>query len=135
MLTAYPVSARAGAPHAARPVSWLDLLDPTNEEKASVESRYGLKLPSRKALSEVESSSRVSEEHGVLFLSMPIVSHASALDEAPSPIGFVLSKDLLVTIRYTQLRAFDKVAAEFSKEDGRGTSVDALPDSSKRWWI
>jgi magnesium transporter len=107
-------------------VSWLDLLNPTDEERAGVEARYGLKLPSRHQLSEVESSSRVSEKNGVLFLSMPIVAHASALDEPPSPVGFVLSKDVLVTIRYTQLLSFETVAARFSTADGRGTSVEAF---------
>jgi len=126
MLTAYPASEHAEASRAAREVSWLDLLNPTAEERAGVESRYGLKLPSRQELSEVESSSRVSEKNGVLFLSMPIVSHAGALDQPPSPVGFVLSKDLLVTIRYTQLRSFDTVAAKFSKDDGRPTSVEAF---------
>ena len=80
MLTAYPASGHAEASAAARDVSWLDLVNPTNEEEASVESRYGLKLPSRQELSEVESSSRVSEKNGVLFLNMPTVSHMSGLD-------------------------------------------------------
>src|SRR5215470_14731974 len=114
MLTAYPASARVDA-HNARKASWLDLIDPTQEERASVQREYRLKLPSREDLSEVESSSRISEENGVLFLSMPIVSHARAFEEAPSPIGFVLSKDILVTIRYTQLRSFDVAAAKFCK--------------------
>src|SRR5262249_33022625 len=82
--------------------------------------------PSREELSEVESSSRISEEKGVLFLSMPIVSHAHAFEEAPSPIGFVLSKDVLVTIRYTQLRSFDAAAAKFSKSDTGGSGVEAF---------
>jgi magnesium transporter len=125
MLTAYPAFAHAEA-HAARKVSWLDLLDPTPEERSIVESDYGLKLPSREDLSEVESSSRISEENGVLFLSMPIASHARAFEEAPSPIGFVLSKDVLVTIRYTKLRSFDAAAARFSKSDTRRSSVDAF---------
>lgn len=135
MLTAYPAftptlpSAAGGGgkgAHAARKVSWLDLLDPTQEERASVESNYGLELPSREELSEVESSSRISEENGVLFLSIPVISHAHAVEEAPSPIGFVLSKDLLVTIRYTQLRSFDMVATKFSKKDACGSSVEAF---------
>jgi len=127
MLTAYPASSgRADASPAALGVSWLDLLNPTDEERAGVESRYGLRLPSRQELSEVESSSRVSEKSGVLFLSMPIVAHANALDEPPSPVGFVLSKDLLVTIRYTPLLSFDTVAAKFSTAVGRGTGVEAF---------
>jgi magnesium transporter len=136
MLTAYPAYAptlpsakgggKGGGVHTAPKVSWLDLLDPTNEERTSVERNYGLKLPSREELSEVESSSRISEENGVLFLSMPIVSHVHAIEEAPSPIGFVLSKEVLITIRYTQLRSFDAAAAKFSKSDVRGSSVDAF---------
>jgi magnesium transporter len=125
MLTAYSAAARDEAAHTARKV-WLDLLDPTNEERASVESKFGLALPSREELSEVESSSRISEENGVLFLSMPIVSHAHAFDEAPSPVGFVLTRDVLVTIRYMQLRSFDTVAAKFSKNDAPGSSVETF---------
>src|SRR5499433_3077987 len=137
MLTAYPASTptlpspasgggKGGGVHAAHKVSWLDLLDPTPEERSIVESDCGLKLPSRHDLSEVESSSRIAEENGVLFLSMPIVSHARALEDAPSPIGFVLSKNVLVTIRYTQLRSFDAAAAKLSKNDTRASSVDAF---------
>jgi magnesium transporter len=107
-------------------VSWIDLLHPTNEERASVEASYGLSLPSREELSEVELSSRISEKNGVLFLSMPTVSHVGGLDQAPSPLGFVLSKNLLVSIRYTQLHSFDTVAAKYSKVDGHFSSVDTF---------
>jgi magnesium transporter len=126
MLTTYPAVAREEALHATRKVLWIDLLDPTDEEKASVETDFGLQLPYRRELSEVESSSRISEKDGVLFLSMPIVANARALDEEPSPIGFVLSKDMLVTIRYTQLRSFETVAAKFSKNEPPGSGVEAF---------
>jgi magnesium transporter len=137
MLTAYPASAptppfqasgkgKGGGTQAARKTSWLDLLDPTEDERAGVESKYGVKLPSREELSEVESSSRVAQENGVLFLSVPFVSHGRGVDEPLSPIGFVLSKDVLVTIRYTQLRSFDTVAAKFSKSDARASSVEVF---------
>ena|SRR5438132_1311789 len=105
MLTAYPRSEDAEALTAARKVSWLDLLNPTEEERASVESKYGLKLPSREELSEVELSSRISESDGVLYLSIPTITHVKALDQPPSPVGFVLSRDLLVTTHYTPLRS------------------------------
>ena len=125
MLTTYPAAAREETLHVTRKVLWIDLLDPTNEEKASVETKFGLELPSRRELSEVESSSRISEKDGGLFLSMPVVANARALDEEPSPIGFVLSKDVLVTIRYMQLRLFQTAAAKFSKNEPPGSSVEA----------
>jgi magnesium transporter len=101
MLTAYPARESAEPAPVARAVLWLDLLDPTKEERAEVESKLALALPSREQLSEVESSSRTSEDDGVLFLSMPIFSASRVLDEAPSPIRFVLSSNMLVTIWYT----------------------------------
>ena len=106
MLTAYPRSEDAATLSAARKVWWLDLLNPTEEERASVESKYGLKLPSREELSEVELSSRISESDGVLYLSIPTITNVKALDQPPSPVGFVLSRDLLVTTHYTPLRSF-----------------------------
>jgi magnesium transporter len=126
MLTAYQASHRTEASLTSGKVLWFDLLEPTNEERARVESKVGLKLPLREELSEVESSSRVSEEDGVLFLNVPIVSHARALDETPAPVGFVLSKDVLVTIRYMPLRSFETVAAKLSKNDAPATSAEVF---------
>ena len=54
MLTAYTTSEHTEAPNASATVSWIDLMQPTNEERASVEGGYGLKLPSREELSQVE---------------------------------------------------------------------------------
>jgi magnesium transporter len=48
------------------------------------------------------------------------------LDQGPSPLGFVLSKNLLVTIRYVRLRSFDAVAEKCSKVDGSRSSVDTF---------
>ena len=106
--------------------AWIDLMHPTSEERASVEATYGLKLPSREELSGVELSSRISVKNGILFLSMPTVSHMSGLDQAPSPLGFVLSKSVLITIRFAQLHAFDTVAEKCSQDHGSFTGVEAF---------
>jgi magnesium transporter len=122
MLTVHPASpnAKTGARAA-----WLDLVDPTPDEQSLVENDFGFSLPSRDDLSEVESSSRIGEENGVLFMSVPVAAHGRAWDEAPSPIGFVLSKDVLVTIRYSPSRSFDNAAARFARCD-TGSSTEAF---------
>jgi magnesium transporter len=125
MLTAHPVLDDT-AGQAAGKIAWIDLLDPTPDERAIVENDYGFRLPSRDDLSEVESSSRVAEENGVLFMSVPIASHGHEGDEAPSPIGFVLSKDVLVTIRYAPSRAFDAAAAKFTRCAPHRSSAEAF---------
>jgi Mg2+ and Co2+ transporter CorA len=69
MLTTYPTVQDLKAGNG----TWIDLLNPTNDEVARVESALHLKLPSQEELSEIESSSRLSEKAEVLFLSMPVV--------------------------------------------------------------
>src|SRR4029079_2450925 len=104
--------------------SWFDLSDPTQEERSSVERVTGLKLPTREQMSEVESSSRVSIENGVLYLSVPGVIHVDDAEEMPSPVGFILSPDALVTIRYARLHSFDQVTAKL-RQDGNGVITSA----------
>jgi magnesium transporter len=126
MLTSYPTPGREDGSLPASKVYWIDLLRPTEDERTHVEDNYHLQLPSREELSEVELSSRVSEENGVLFLNMPTVTYMSGIDHPPSPLGFVLSKDILVTIRYTELRAFETVAKKCAKDGAQMTSLETF---------
>src|SRR6185503_5094539 len=91
-------------------VIWIDLVDPTADEKAFVERRSGLRVPSIEALSEIESSSRLIADDGVIYLSMPLVAHGDTSDPTLVPIGFVLSQNLLVTVRFAEHSVFDAVA-------------------------
>ena len=106
-MTVQPVSSRG---------AWVDLVNPTAADIHKVELEYGLALPSREELSEVELSSRVSEKNGVLFLNMPAVSRGGSPHEPSSPLGFILSRDVLVTVRYAALRSFDSVAKKMASE-------------------
>ena len=76
-------------------VIWIDLLNPTEDEKAFVESRSGLRVPTFEALSEIESSSRLIVDHGVIYLSTPIVAQGDTADYHSSPAGFILAPNLL----------------------------------------
>jgi magnesium transporter len=92
---------------------WIDLLEGTPEEIRNVEAILGSAVPSRWALSEIEPSNRLRMRNEVLFMSMPSVSHRGLADPAVAPLGFVLSADRLITVRFTPLPAFDAVAAKF----------------------
>ena len=48
------------------------------------------------------------------------------MDEAPTPLGFMLSKDYLVTVRYTALHSFDAVAAKFARPDAPQTGAETF---------
>ena len=105
---------------------WLDLLDPTPAERAEAESLTGLALPTREHLSEIESSSRLRRKDDVLTMSMPMVALLDARPRGLAPIGFVLTRNSLVTLRFSPLTAFDEVARQFDPADASDRPTCAL---------
>ena len=91
-------------------VVWLDLVQPSPQEVAFVERATKLRLPTLEELSEIESSSRLRAEDGVLYLSAPLVHRAIANQPETTPVGFVLTPEMLITVRFEQLMAFDNFA-------------------------
>jgi magnesium transporter len=114
MLTVY--LSEPEAPGVAAKPFWIDLLQPTDEERTSVATEHGLRIPTREQLEEIESSSRLRAEGQVLTLSMPLVVPPEATSDAlPAPLGFILSPALLVTTRYTPVSGFADVTARIEK--------------------
>lgn len=105
-----PRHALTPGPHEASDAVWIDLFDATEEERALAERISGLRVPARTELSEIERSSRLASHDGVLSLSTPMVSKSQGQRPMLSPLGFVLSRERLLTIRYEPLRAFDAFA-------------------------
>jgi magnesium transporter len=113
MLTAYRAP---GTPDAVVKPIWIDLLQPTPEERGRIASDYGLRIPSREALQEIETSSRLQAEGQVLTLSMPL-SVPEERSDLPAPLGFILSPSLLVSVRFIEMPAFADVRARLGKSD------------------
>jgi magnesium transporter len=91
-------------------LAWVDLYNPTNAEIAKACTDYRLDIPPREQLEEIEFSSRLQYEDGAFTISIPVTPHAKNGDEdVTSPLGFVLTKDLLVTIRFAELHTFDAI--------------------------
>jgi len=95
-------------------VFWIDLLQPTAQEMARVETEFGIKVPARETLDEIESSSRLRVDGDQLCLSMPYYAQHDVIDATPTPLGFVLSADVLVTVRFTELQSFSNVSRDFA---------------------
>ena len=102
---------------------WIDLLEPTDEEKAFVESRTHIQVPSIDALSEIEASSRLQVDRGVIYLSMPILARSDTPEAFLSPVGFILSPNVLVTVRFAKLSTFDQVAEQIHHDPSLATHV------------
>lgn len=120
MLQAYRTDTDGGSP------LWFDLTDPTAEEIAQV-AESGVQVPSRSALEEIESSSRLRASGRMLYLSMPLAVHDGTPRLSPLPLGFVLSPDVLVTIRYSPLHVFNDLHALLEREP-RSSSAAIFTD-------
>ena len=115
------------APHAdtTRAPVWLDLVNGSEAERSLAERMTHLVLPDKEALAEIESSSRLNAEGSVLRLSMPIAYRDNDGGSRISPLGFVVTPDHLVTLRFADLPVFDRFAERYATL-GPGNSVAAL---------
>ena len=86
---------------------WIDLLQPTAEEIARVSAATGLRVPTESQVSEIESSSRLAFEGGAFYLSAPLVAVDADGEHELSPVGFVLSSRVLLTLHFVPLAAFE----------------------------
>jgi magnesium transporter len=112
MLTFYRRAGRGETPADLRTAdlppetAWIDLFRPDPDEVAFVERNTGLSVPAVGELSEIESSSRLRSEDGALYLSMPLVYGAFGDEPRSTPVGFVLTAERLITVRFEELRSF-----------------------------
>jgi magnesium transporter len=100
---------------------WWDLVNPEAEEKLDLQNRLGLEFPSKDEMQEIEISSRLYSEDGGHFMTALIPSCTDTDDPVIQPITFVLSNHRVVTIRYTEPRAFTTFSQRAEKS-GSGLS-------------
>ena len=98
-------------------VLWIDMLQPTGEQKRFVEQYLGTEIQSRAEAEEIESSSRFSEEGGAIFANTNFLSPAD--DEMlMDAVSFILVNGVLATIREIPLRSLNTLQLK----------MQALPD-------
>jgi magnesium transporter len=113
------------SPHPESGAVWLDLVDPTEAERAAAERLTGLRVPSHEEIAEIESSSRIFTENGAAYLSMPYSLLSVDRHPTATSAGFVLSEKHLLTLRFETLPAFETYAEAFCHV-GRISSAEAF---------
>lgn len=111
-------------------VLWIDLLQPTGEQKRAVEAFLGTEIQSRAEAEEIESSSRFYEENGTIFANTNFLS-PSGDGMLMDPVSFILSGSVLTTVREIPLRSLDQLQLKIQalpKEfpDGFTTFVEIM---------
>jgi magnesium transporter len=108
---------------AAAPL-WLDLLDPSDAERAQAEALLGAQLPTRDQTSALELSSRMRAEASTLRLNLPAFVRADDGLGAMTPLALVLTQRQLASVRYGHSQAFDLVDHAMRDADAPDGSVD-----------
>lgn len=101
--------AETGSVDALRKAIWIDLQNATPEEIDRVQQATALQIPTQADVSEIETSSRLANRNGALYLSMTLIKFS---DDGPRTVsaGFVLSPDRLITVRFAPNKLFDMCA-------------------------
>ncbi|MGH6841023.1 MAG: CorA family divalent cation transporter, partial [Methylocella sp.] len=107
-------------------VNWIDVLRPDPQEIAFLERALEIVIPTLETLSEIETSSRLRSKNDWLYLSIPMIRRADGFMPALSPLGFVLSKDVLLTVRFKQMKAFDDAPEILSRCPAQAGGPGAL---------
>ena len=89
-------------------VLWIDILEPTGEEKRATEIFLGTEIQSRDQTEEIESSSRFSEDEMGIYANTYFLSPTG--DEMSSdPVSFIITDHTLTTLRDIPLRSFEQL--------------------------
>ncbi len=85
---------------------WIDLYDPTPEERQAVNNTLGLDLPTRADMEEIEVSSRLYAENNALYMTLLVLANSGTESPVAGTVTFVLVRNTLVTIRYVEPQPF-----------------------------
>ncbi|MBL8565860.1 MAG: magnesium transporter CorA family protein [Hyphomicrobiaceae bacterium] len=131
MLTAYENStgaliARKSLDELTSKPVWIDLLFPTAEEDAAVEKLVGISIPTRAEMREIESSNRLYQEQGAVFMTALVGHSLESGTPQFSSVTYILAGDQLVTVRYSEPRAFPLYLARVEKGEATFHSSAAV---------
>src|ERR1700722_3843522 len=131
MLIAYPPDPSGNTKLADS--TWVDLIDRTSVERAAFEDAFGMRVPAQDELGEIEATSRLQVENGALYMTAPLIFASGGEPWLPVPTGFVLSKQVLMTLRSGKSAAFDCAAKElwsqkFEPSNAFATVLEELVD-------
>jgi len=93
-------------------VIWIDMLMPTYDEIIFIENTFDIKFPTKQETEEIEISSRYWEESDRIEINTFFLVNTNQ-NSHNETVSFILYKNLLISIRYTALYAFDEFNRKF----------------------
>lgn len=108
-----------------RDAVWVDLAFPLELEVEAIEAALGIDLPAKADMMAIEASSRVYQDNGAQVMNLLLVVGVDSGTPSAEPVSLVLTEHRLVTLRYSDPRAFRTLEASCVK-GAPGPSAQAL---------
>jgi len=105
---------------------WVDLLEPTLEEERAVEQFLAIEVPTREEMREIETSNRLYEEDGALYMTATIVTRIDTDRPEAAAITFILVRNKLITNRYHDPLPFRRFTAYSQRHPTAASSALAV---------
>jgi magnesium transporter len=106
---------------------WIDMREPSPEERQKVNRMLGIDVPTREEMQEIEISSRLYQEGGATYLTATLMAQTETETPAAGPVTFVLADRKLVTLRYIDPTPFRAYVVQIGRSAGRiATGEDLL---------
>ncbi|MGQ0384294.1 MAG: magnesium transporter CorA family protein [Gammaproteobacteria bacterium] len=105
---------------------WVDLLEPTLAEERAVERLLAIDVPSREEMREIETSSRLYEENGTLYMTATVVTKIDTDRPENAAVTFILSHNRLITNRYVDPLPFRRFIAYSERHPAAATNAPAI---------
>ncbi|MDD2699208.1 MAG: magnesium/cobalt transporter CorA [Arcobacteraceae bacterium] len=95
-----------------RNVIWIDMHSPTIKEKNFIEKNFDIVFPTKQESEEIEISSRYWEESNKIEINSYFLV-SNELSPKNETVSFILHNNLLISIRYINLKTFDEMNKKF----------------------
>lgn len=118
--------AKPAAGKADRLPVWVDLHSPTPEEIHEIEERFGIEMPTREEMQEIELSSRLYEEDGALFMTVSVLTKATTDAPQTTAVTFILVKKTLITVRYADPVPFKTFIRRVKRSPSLANSAETV---------
>ncbi|MEZ5647625.1 MAG: magnesium transporter CorA family protein [Alphaproteobacteria bacterium] len=102
--------------HLPLPALWIDLHNPTDAEKETLERALELSLPTREAMQEIESSSRFYTEGHIFRMTATVLANADGPNPSAESLAFILCPGGLITLRYSDPRPISSFAIRLTRQ-------------------
>lgn len=94
---------------------WIDLYNITPAEERLVEAYLGIDIPTKQEMIDRAVSKRLYVENGATYTTAMMIAKSDERLPRSDPITFVIYKNCLITVRYSQPQTFIKFTEHFTE--------------------